>query len=607
MLGQRTLKPERALAAIGLFLLIALVYNIQIRKFMIPRDFQYVPREAHLVLITGELRALWEGLRPHLDLLLEDLAEEYNDDSEDPFRRLLTEPTLLALQDYGWDIDNGMVLSIFPKVPSAKATNSERYSFSLSVPVSDKERFLQMFDHDTDGEPSQCQDESTLDLGNVSLAFPEPGTALLTDSCSSSRMILENRESNLYYARADDRLFGLLKRHYRRRPGSGPTGLLYLRSPSLQFSEVVDGSTSLRPPIRSVFASFKSKPSQVDLDIHVTLYDAEISTLNRFLEPPRRIVTTPQAPSGTLAEVHLRDSELSAYFSLIRRNIDIGELQEESLMELLDLVAKERTVDSIALYVTPHAVPQIVLRIEGLGSTLKELLIQSQRAMKHARDRRILSCAIYEYESKFGRFPAGVEDLRQSATLTAGMQDSSLDRWDISHGSITSPLANEILFRSPAYLTRAYGHEIHSLAPPFTDNDWICLEKDKEAFRAQQIEDLHDGRYRAFAVLEDGVLWAASLRDDLSFLENRETSTPWPPMNRPRSDPASKIELLLDLGAIQDEIVMDDEGGHGTPLREAFQYLELHTFLSFNVVTRGQGSDLSLHISLSRSNEERDL
>jgi len=518
------------LAILVAILFISIVYSASVRRAFLMSDLQFIPVEDELLVVTGDLESLWEGVDHHFGAVLLDETREAGALTEG-FRSLREtfqegeEPKITSLDDlvrHGFDTEGGLLMS------ANHVSGSDEPSVLVVLPVAEGDTVTPFVSKLMDQEPEaetpdlDLEDAQVVSYEDVLLAYPDAGRALLTPDPDHLRRSVKYRDRNLSHHSADDGLYRVVRESLRGSLGSGPTVFGSWRPLAEPGIEQMTGVLTLHPDAVRFGVEVK-----VDAGVLRVLDDflvpAKVSDdWNRFLGPQ------------TAAALAVEDEALSDYLRFIGRFETVRSFMDDRYGGVLSALEELQGLRRMVLAVTGYrdGLPELLMGVWGDSDSLKSLVTGLQLRQREKRDRTVLEGALDalldqgevtpEDLAAFREIP--LETLERNGLLVPEV-GSTFRRYmfraayDASEGDLLDQgvtLMEEDINSAP-YLRMHGSHTIRLLLPPVTDNDITYVpgleEVDGDALRGD--------RYRLATVVLDSVLWVTTDVVDAQELINR--------------------------------------------------------------------------------------
>lgn len=550
------------LAAMLTLAIISLAYSGWLRHVVVPGAFSYLPKESNVILATGPIDDLWNGIEYHLGDVIRGSGaapgfaaeivgelERFVDEGLENLPDAADEDRVAGLDGlvrHGIDVSGGLLLGARMRGSDGE-TMSENASLVAILPVrtGGKEalrRFLSAL-LDAEGAPHECGLERvprTLLLENDVawlLAFPEPGVAVLgmaSDAAATCR-VLERAfaTDNLEHARSDDILYDAARRHLERPLLAGSGALLVTRALPLPLAPRMTTATAV-----------SLLPDRMTARLAIVFDNDRARIVDEVLAmPPAAERWRDAFTAATGAVMTLHDTAIPRYLDFAALDTDIEESLADAfggILEDLDEVEELRQVVVAALDYE-EGLPKLALGIWGRPASLASLMAKVQRRLRDTRDRAVLRGAISRYRQAAETADDGVADM----TLAALREDvlcedeRSFDRWSLNaHGELESEPVDASVLDSAEYRIDGGRVPLRFLDPAVTSNDFeFRLDMDEcgcgdqgrrrgDVTRSVTADRhgcamLREGRYRLTAAIDDDTLWLTFGRDDLESILSR--------------------------------------------------------------------------------------
>jgi hypothetical protein len=542
----------------------SLVYGRWLRSRLLPAELGYLPPNVNVVLATGALGPVWDGVEFHFGRVLRDsrpksslrdLLEGLGDEFDVATKRDLSCRYGLDLRRgalLGWSLtirseDDVMDLAEWDSpfvalVPLADATeikdcetttasdtSSETRCPRIESSTNAAENALLVFlcttwrRHQRDaGIPT---DEQTLpcatapdtalpsvsatrlyDLYGLVVAIPEPGLAFVSNSCDLLERGLAHGRANLAYARADDALFRAVREQLRHPLLEGPSFMLYVR-------EIF---ADLTPPL-TIALSADFTPDAVAGYLSLQTIGSNARLVDEVLTPP-----PPTLPWRTfvaedaMGVLVVRDPAIPHYLDLADQQQELGSYLETFLGGILQPTYALNDIEQFVLANTGYdeGVPTFLLGLWGKEDELRELVLATQRRLRDERDREIASGVLTAYAEAHPEEPPSLEAALRADDLAA--EAGWLERFG---GDALEPTPlPAAAFGDSRYVEIYRGRELTYLEPEVTKAD---VTYRLAPLDAPEIEVLLQNRYRLVSTLIGNTLWVSTGADDLRALLDR--------------------------------------------------------------------------------------
>lgn len=551
-----------AIAAFGLLLtVIVLAYSGWMRRVVVPDTFAYLPKESNLIVATGSIESLWNGVDYHLGSVIRaegtepgfladhvrDLQSSLNDALEGlpRFEEQDRITQAVSFARHGIDISRGILLGAQIR---GNNVDDARASLLTVVPLyADGQdpfrRFLSAL-VDDEAEPYNCEFEhasgKTQLMGDdpaVLLAFPETGLALVSagvDAAQSCQLLQQAlARGNLAHARADDFIYTASRHHLERPLLSGAGALVVMRGLPPDLAPVMNSS-----------AAVSFQPDRMTAGIEIDLENDRARIVSEVLAlPPTAEPWRGAFSADTGAILILRDTAIPRYFEFASLNEDIEKLLEDSFGGILGELDEVEDIQQVVIAALDYeqGLPKIALAIWADEASLAELVRKVQRRLRDSRDRTILDKAIERFLEKpidaGNRSVAPTLEALRSGTLC--QDETWFDRFTIdANGNLQATELDANLFDGGGYRPASGYGEMYFLDPAITPNDFdfrldldecSCAElesgrPDATASVERVCSILLDGRYRLTATIADGALWLTFGQRDLERILERRSA-----------------------------------------------------------------------------------
>lgn len=599
---------------LGVLLASILLYGRATRVRLFPAGLGLIPREDTLVLVSGSLRALWEGVDEHFGEVIRD--EETGEESTlvslvAGLRETFDEggvpvERLEDLARYGVDPERGVVLGL--------GRAEEAPGVTAVLPVADRGGFTSFVTGLLGSDPDEPLPASVADLdpkageggtgprllsfdqGQPFVAFPEGEVAALTWGRAAAirlRRGLSRRAENRAHALESDALYDDLRERLGIPGGPDPQVYLFWQPQGLL-------------PFDEMGALLEIESDQILLDAGVRLSEGGLRVLDTLANaPPPAGAWDRQLPATTAAVLVLRDEAALDYLRLAARLGGLEEMFREEyggvLGELQGLPALSRLLIAVTGY--RDGLPELLLEIRGDPAGLEKLVDDLQLRHRKRRDRLILERALATHrEERDGEEASSVEELFDSGYL-APEPDSLYDLYPIREGiALEAELLPKHL-QVPSYRRSHGDHTMEYLLPPISDND---LRYDPE-LAAEGGPAKGTDRYRMATVLLDGVLWVATDAEDLEALLDRRDGeqgddlreSPVYRTARTGWTAEDKIQSFLDVDQLTTLGLLSPESAIEEQVRTVLLDLRDHPAVALSLRADGRRR-LSLHLRIVR-------
>jgi hypothetical protein len=631
-------------------LVIAVVNSRLLRRLCLAHELRYVPRESLLLLSTGDLDSLWRNVEAQFRGIGRasgepgSLVGQVREIKQSLAKKGIPVETLADLRRYGIDTARGLLFSL-PVEPKGAL---------LVVPLRDAKAFRAFLEKASGERPmprlltsgQAARKYAVTAFGDVLMAHPVPGIAVLSSSEGVMRRSLFLQDENWEYALSDGVLFGGIRRVLRRPMMRGATVFLSLRDAGTMLGagsatlgdaaaalEVDAQFIRLRAELKVVSGAVKAvddliRKSSADAGWRsrlpaqtaalFTLQSGSFRSLLPFLtgkdgasadsdaketEPPG--TEAKQDPPPSTADSDAQQGATPA--AAPETASSFGELAE--ILNSLSAVPGARQL-VVAVLGFRQGLPEVVIGIGGSAEELRDLVFRLQRSLRTRRDRNLLMQAVKKAR---GRQP-GAGALTAGRLLELGLLEnephSLLGRYQISpRDQVGDAALVEQDFRNSSY-ERAYKREIlRYLAPPVTPNDLHYQSFDNAEERAAFASD----RYRMASRQDGDLLWVATEVETLEEqIDRTRGSNGKPDLKRNARfgragagwRDTDKLDLFLDLERIVALGLLSPEGGLNEDARNIFLDLRQHSYVSLRVEPRDDKERLSMTAELARRSAE---
>lgn len=210
-------------------------YSRFIRLSLLPKELGYIPKEANIILATGDIESLWKAVEHHFGRVIREkdrkgmLASAMHDAREEFEKKKKPVLSVAQLHEYGLDVTRGILLGISLSLDSGSGV--------AVIPLSDRRAFTEFMEtmSKTTARPARerCGDQDgwvdeAIDIDGAIIAFPEPDTAVISDSCELIAHSIQDQQVSLAHIRANDRLFDAVRYRLGRPLLLGAGILLYM-------------------------------------------------------------------------------------------------------------------------------------------------------------------------------------------------------------------------------------------------------------------------------------------------------------------------------------------------------------------------------------------
>ncbi|HEX5715886.1 MAG TPA: hypothetical protein VF179_06985, partial [Thermoanaerobaculia bacterium] len=374
-------------------LTLALGYSRLLRRVSLADELRYVPRENLLLLATGDLDSVWSKTE---SLFREALyapdesgaiATQVRDLKRKLAKKGIPLEKLADLRRYGIDTRRGVLFS-------AGDTGGEHV---LVVPLRDTRAF-QNFVEKASGElPAQkvladtCSGESyqVAVFGDLLVAHPEPGLAVISRSEGLLRRSLFLRRENWHHALRDNVLFAAIRRVLRRPMMSGSTIFLFLRDGGRVFKDA--GGL-----FRDAAIAIEIQPDHLRIRGDVQVAGGVLKAVDDLLRPSRsESEWRSSLPSSTAILLRVQSDALGRILRLLLDGDDSEDARETGLKNDLRKVSEIRQL-VVGVKGYRQGLPEIVTGIWGDEAEFERLVFSLQKHLRVKRDRRLLEAALAE-------------------------------------------------------------------------------------------------------------------------------------------------------------------------------------------------------------------
>ena len=506
-------------AALAIILSVSVLYSVSVRRAFFGDAVAFIPIEDELVVVTGELKSLWQGIDHHFgEVFLDedgdagDLTEAFRD-LRDGFQEDGVRVVGLGdLARHGFDLERGLLLS-------GRGLAGSEPSVLVTLPTAEDSAFTRfvsaLLDDDPDGESPDLRPSDARVLSypgeDVLLAFPGSGRAVMSGDADHLRRSLLNRDRNRAHTAGDDGLYGAVRERLGGPLGLGPTVFLFWRPLAQPGLERLTGVLSLDPDA-----------VRVRLEAEVTANTLRV--LDDFLLPggADRQWYRSLGPE-TVAALVVEDEALAGYLGFVMRFATARGFMDERYGGVLSALRTVEGLRRTVLAVTGYrdGLPELLLGVWGAPDALDALVLDLQLRHREERDRAVLGGALElfadggsaEAEVLRDGDPVPVGAL-QSAGLLSVESGAALENYTVRVTGAGSDVSLSVV---PRGLTRQdlpediyereYGTAtIKYVLPAVTDNDVRYVP----GLADLDVGALSGDRYRLATVLLDGVLWVAT-------------------------------------------------------------------------------------------------
>jgi hypothetical protein len=513
------------LAILVAILAISVVYSASVRRAFLMSELQFIPVEDELLLVTGDVESLWEGVAHHFgSVFLEEgedvgaLTRLFRKAREGLQEREIEVTSPDDLVQYGFYPGRGLLLS-------ANHLYSGNPGFLAVLPVAERDTFTQFLSDRLDldmeeGPDLGLEDAQVFSLeGEAYLAQARTGPALLALDSAHLRRSLLYRDRNLAHASSDDELYRVVREHLQGSLGSGPTLFGWWRPLA-------------RPGIRRMTGVMTLHPDAVRLGVEVKVEAGILRVLDDFLLPAAMNDEWHRfLGPETAAAIGIENEALSNQLRFMRRSETIRNFMDDRYGGVLQALEEIPGLRRAVLAVTGYrdGLPELLLGVWADPDSLERLVRDVQLRQREKRDRAVLEGALdsllslgdetlEEEWAASGRIPL---EVLERAGLLVPEEGSTFHRYRVRVDRFAARLAGGASepglladttalidqdLSSERYLLEHESQTIRLVLPPVTDNDIAYVpglaEVDGEALRGD--------RYRLATVVLDSVLWVAT-------------------------------------------------------------------------------------------------
>ncbi len=576
-----------------------LIYSRWTRVRLLPSALRYLPPETDVLVGVGDISSSWDGMKFHFGRVFHEterngfMATELAD-----IRKKLEEKHLSIDRKedltcrYGVDIDRGVLVgmtlhdfayaAVIPVASDEAAvkkhcprsvaeqdakthTTSEKKlaGFFCSLYCSEgASPVLLRYRHETVDDPCNPSnlfaegrkdrawvvEDHAYALGDRTLIFPRPDTAILSRSCELLNRGLAEQERNLSFARADDALFEAVRYQLRRPLLSGPGALVYVRG--------LSNPTDFEP-VGTVTASINLVPDAVVGDLRLRTAGANARVVEDLVATPKRERTWRQFfGADDAAVLVLRDDSLRRYMDLASNNPSFVAELKTFLGGILEPARHLDHLEQIVLGGTDYrdGLPILVLGIWGSRDELAQLVSTTQRRLLRSRD----------------------EKLREGARLQG--VDAKIDPEN---------------FNGREYLETHGKYQIRYLEPPVTQEDLkYRLSVDPDEGRI-----LLENRYRLASMITDDTLWVSTGRQQLVRMIDRLDGAKAPdgfPLGMERDGQGNKLRVLANVNSLIRKGMLSGESELQSLTEQFLLDFRYHREITVSLRPTGSGQELRL-------------
>lgn len=574
--------PVRTFAAAMLILLAFAAYSQFLRSAYIPDVFRWIPKEAPIVVATGDLGAVWNAIENHFGVVLDDedregvIAEALDDLQEDLLEKEIVIESLDDVRHYGIDTSRGLAAAAFQ-------ADGDDLEIVAVVPIRSRAAFgatmERLMDDETESKECLLDDKpfvKAVAVDSAIIHYPFEDVALLATSCETLVRALLSQAANLRHARSHQRLYHAARFHLGRPLLLGPGAVVFFDAANAGL------------PVREAVLSVDLQESEIRTLLSIGLLEDNSRLVEELLArpPPEasgRELLDPRSP----AVVVLRDVGLRSYLRFASTNDEILELLETSFGGLFAPLEEEGSISQIAQAVVSfrELVPGLILGIWADDALLDSATSRAQVRLRKRRDRGLLEAALAAAGKKEnGEEETGAENMVKSAgeeeepgthpvwsvedlyrlEFLEPERSALFERYPIEDG-----VPGEAGFGTKSLDREQYeriyaGERIRYLAPPVTDNDlrYRLSPEDVAQLMPDELEELKGNRRRLASWRADGVLWVATdERDVEAFIDRssgpraagQETA-----VQLARPDAGDKVFAIADIEAMIEDGILSD-------------------------------------------------
>jgi hypothetical protein len=357
-------------------------------------------------------------------------------------------------------------------------------------------------------DPSWKVSEHAYKVDDEWLVFPEPDTALLSDSCEFLDTALGEQERNLFYARADDSLFEAVRFQLRRPLLSGPGVLVYVRNLAADLA-----------PVGTAAAAVNLAPDAVLADVRIQTSGVSARIVDHALAAAQeQHAWRSYTDDDDAAVLVLRDPATSRYLDSASSNPRIGQALKGFFGGILEPARGLKSLEQVVIRGIGYeqGLPQIMIGMWGDAKEFDQLTYDVQRKLRDSRDRAILDAALLSIPAEPGDRSRSLTELLQSVDLTS--EANTLGRFRLEGSTLESDPLTPKDFAGPDYIETYRQYQIVYLEPAITIAD--------RRFRFDKVDDeeasiLLENRYRLASVHIGNVLWVGTGKHELVSLIDR--------------------------------------------------------------------------------------
>jgi hypothetical protein len=486
------------------FLVLAMGYSRLVRQLSLARELRYIPRENVLLLATGDIDSLWRSAESQVREIL-DAPEDSGILAAARNRQQVADEDFPVkspcdLQRYGIDTGRGLLLSL--------SSFDNKNGYILVVPLRDVQRFHRFLKKTSGKKPSKRtltgprsgERYDVTAFGDLLVALPEPGLAIVSESEPLLRRSLLLQRENWDHASGDDVLFTAIRRVLRRPMMQGPTIFLFARDvgKSLQGSKGVLGDAAVAVEISQDVLRIRGD---------VKIANGALKSIDDLLQQSRGVSEwRSRVPSDTAILLSLQSGALGQVLRLLP---ETNGVEGNSFGELTNALRETSGLRQLVVGVTGYqqGLPKVIVGAWGIEKELERLVFRVQKSLRIQRDRNLVQNALAKAaEEQCLKVSMTTEDLR-TMDLLKPEAFSLLDRYPISADmKVKDALLEEQDFHNAGYERKYQGLTLRYLAPPVVENDLLYTSFEtseaKAAFKSE--------RYRMASLTRGDVLWIAT-------------------------------------------------------------------------------------------------
>ena len=397
---RRRLTGPWLLALLTAAVVASILYSRATRRITLGSEFRYIPKENTILIATGDLASLHRGAEFHLrDLLAESspvralLAERLELEVED-----LELPSLEELTERGLDVRRGILFSLY------RTKREGREKFVAVLPITDRGVFTRALAEGLDEtvEPEGGGEWApdgleVVSVGDVGVAFPEPGLAVASNSPDLLERSLTLADDNLRHAANNDSFYKGSHRVLRGPLLSGSNVFLFWQSRSAPFGELA--------------AALRLLPGSIRIEADMDLAGGDLRILDEVLAPgPDPGDWKRNLPVDAIATLAVQDRELSHVLDLA---MNAGALTPQLTGFPIGALRVDRSLERAVLAIASWEglVPSLVVGLWGDERALEDVALDIQSTLRANRDLRVLAEVLEEHARRERR-----ADLREGAS-----------------------------------------------------------------------------------------------------------------------------------------------------------------------------------------------